>query len=214
MYKYLQFSSWRKDTTCEVSSMPERLVPSCLEHFWQTWERGGRLYVGSRRPGLGGPVYTCSRCCHAQWTPFLYVVWAVIYQVQDGFRLLEIAVAGVIFLDGESSEACSEVSMAWKELCDLVIQLDPIHTGSVSHIREIFVGGSSPWKTLPSVIPCVHDGISDPGADIYNRFEANHKIRHRATSKRWWLYWKPTYLVSHYYKLLGFSFIYFCHSLA
>ena len=43
-----------------------------------------------------GPVYTCSRCCHVQWTSFLYVVWAVIYQVQGGFRLLEIAVAAVI----------------------------------------------------------------------------------------------------------------------
>ena len=46
-----------------------------------------------------GPLYTCSRCCHAQWTSFLYVVWAVIYQMQDSFGLLEIAVAGFIFLD-------------------------------------------------------------------------------------------------------------------
>ena len=43
-----------------------------------------------------GPVYTCSCCCHAQWTSFLYVVWAIIYQVQDGFGFPEIAVAGVI----------------------------------------------------------------------------------------------------------------------
>ena len=58
------------------------------------------------------PLYTCSRCYYAQWMSFLCVVGAVIYQVQDGFGLLEIAVAGVIFLDSESPEVCSEVCMA------------------------------------------------------------------------------------------------------
>ena len=95
---------------CEVSSVPEWLVPSCLEHFWQKQERGERLYVGPRRPGLGASLRLLSLLCHAQWTPFLYVVWAIVYQLQDGFRLLEIAVAGVILSDGESLEVCSKVS--------------------------------------------------------------------------------------------------------
>ena len=59
-----------------------------------------------------GPVYACSSCCHAQWMPFLCVVWAIVYQVQDGFGLLEITVAGVILLDGKSLEVCFEVSIA------------------------------------------------------------------------------------------------------
>ena len=56
------------------------------------------------------------------------------------FRFLEVAVTGVILLDDESLEVCSEVSVAQEEeLCELMIQLDLIHPGSVSHIREIFV---------------------------------------------------------------------------
>ena len=45
-----------------------------------------------------------------------------------------------------------------------MIQLDPIHPGPVSHILEIFVGGSFLWRTLPLFIPRVHDSISDSGA--------------------------------------------------
>ena len=88
---------------CDVSSVPERLVPSCLEHFWQKRERVGRLYFEPKKIMAGG---------HAQWNPFLRVVWAIVYQVQDDFRLLEFAVVDVILLDGESLEVCSEVSMA------------------------------------------------------------------------------------------------------
>ena len=96
---------------CEVSRVPEQLAASCLEHFWQRRERGGRLYVGHRRPQLG-QVDAFSRFCHAEWMALLCVVWAIVYQVKDGFRLLEIAVAGVILLDGESLQVFSEVSVA------------------------------------------------------------------------------------------------------
>ena len=41
-------------------------------------------------------VYACSRCCHTQWTSFLCVGGAIVFQVQDGFGLLEIAVTGVL----------------------------------------------------------------------------------------------------------------------
>ena len=47
-------------------------------------------------------------------------------------------------------EVCSIVSMALEELCDLVIQLDPIHPGSVSHIQEIFVGVFFPLEDSPT----------------------------------------------------------------
>ena len=49
-----------------------------------------------------GPVYACSCCCHAQWTPFLCEMRAIVYQVQNGFGLLGSTVADVILLDGES----------------------------------------------------------------------------------------------------------------
>ena len=131
-----------------------------LNTFAKCKKEGGRLYVGPRRPGLGA-----SRCLLS-----LLPHWV------DAFPLCDVAnrlpgvgwfPAGVILLDGKSLEVWSEVFMAWEELCDLVIQLDPF----VSHIWEIFIGGSSPWRTLPPFIQCIHDSICDSSAQGFGCVE-------------------------------------------
>ena len=111
MYKHLLFFPEEKSLWVRFLVCLSSLCLLALNTFGKHEKEGGGCTLDPDDQGWG-PVYACSRCCHAQWTPFLCVVWAIVYQVKDGFGLLEIAVAGVILLDGESLEVCSEVSLA------------------------------------------------------------------------------------------------------
>ena len=152
---------------CEVSSMLERLVPSCLEHFWQTRERGRRLYVGPRRPGLGASL----RLLLLLPRPVdAFPLW------DEGNRL---PAAEWFRTPGEHSRRCHLVGwrislgMIWsfQGLRGVVWPGDTVGSNSswiyFSHPGNI-VGGSSSWRTLPSFIPCVNDGISDSGAQGFD----------------------------------------------
>ena len=106
MYKYLQVFPEEKSLCVRFLACLSGLCLLALNTFGKREKEGEGCMLDPVDQDWG-PVYTCSCCCHVQWTSFLCVVWAGIYQVQDGFRFLETAVAGVIFLDDESPEVCS-----------------------------------------------------------------------------------------------------------
>ena len=83
MYKYLQFSFFFFPPTEEKSlcvrflACLSGLCLLALNTFGKHENEGEGCTLDPEDQGWG-PVYACSRCCHAQWTPFLCVVWAAV----------------------------------------------------------------------------------------------------------------------------------------